>query len=77
MIVEYLKLIDLRLLALVLYMLVLGVIGGVTGCHLTHKQRGIEVDRLGWRGFVPMPPPPVIVPDTVPKDWVEEHEEAR
>lgn len=38
-------------------------------CRLTHKQRGIEVDRP-VTDVLPVPPTPVVVPDTVP-DWME------
>jgi hypothetical protein len=68
---EYLKLIDPRLLALVLYMFLLGGIGGWAVCQVTHKQRGIEVDRP-ITDNLPMPPPPIVVPDHVPEGWTED-----
>jgi len=68
---EYLKLIDPRLLALVLYVFLLGGIGGWAVCQVTHKQRGIEVDRP-ITDNLSMPPPPVVVPDHVPEEWDDE-----
>jgi hypothetical protein len=47
---------------------ILWAIIGFEICRATHKQRGIEVDRPVTDGL-PVPPPPVVVPDHVPDDW--------
>lgn len=39
-------------------------------CHITHRQRGIEVDRPVTDNL-PVPPQPVVVPDHVPEEWKE------
>lgn len=67
-VIEFEKNIDPKLLALVVYTLILGLIGGWAICQVTHKQRGIEVDRP-LTDNLPGPPPPIVVPDHVPEDW--------
>lgn len=52
--------IDPWLLVLVLYVFTLGGIGGWAICQVTHKQRGIEVDRPVTDNL-PVPPPPIVV----------------
>lgn len=52
---------------------------GIEICRITHKQRGIEVDRP-VTDVLPLPPPPVIVPDDDPvpdviPDWMETDDE--
>jgi len=73
-VVEYLRLIDPWLVVLAVYLVLLGGVGGWAVCQVTHKQRGIEVDRPVW-DVLPMPPPPVVVPDHVPEEWEEEPDE--
>jgi hypothetical protein len=60
------------------WLLVLVLMSGLAGwaiCQVTHRQRGIEVDRP-VTDVLPMPPPPVAVPDHVPEDWTSEPDEA-
>jgi len=67
---------DPWLYVLTLYVFVLGLIGGWAFCQVTHKQRGIEVDRP-ITDNLPGPPPPIVVPDHVPDGWkslVDDHE---
>lgn len=59
---------DPWLYVLTLYVFVLGGIGGWAICHVTHRSRGIEVDRPPTDAL-PLPPAPVVVPDHVPQDW--------
>jgi hypothetical protein len=48
----------------------LAFVAGIEWCRFTHKQKGYEVDRdVSPRDLLPMPPPPVVVPDHVPDDW--------
>lgn len=61
---------DPMLDALVILCVLLGGIAGWAVCQLTHKQRGIEVDRP-ITDALPMPPPPVVVPDHVPEEWTQ------
>ncbi len=49
----------------------LWAIVGYLLCQATHKQRGIEADRPVTDNL-PVPPKPVVVPDTVPDEWTEE-----
>jgi hypothetical protein len=67
-IVQQLQAIDLATMALAFYMLGLGLVGGWALCQVTHKQRGIEVDR-SISDNLPLPPAPVVVPDCVPDEW--------
>lgn len=56
-----------------LVLLPFGVVWACLGfeiCHVTHRQRGIEVDRPVTDNL-PIPPPPVVVPDHVPDGWEE------
>jgi len=64
---------DVWLDALVIMTVLLGGLAGWAVCQLTHRQRGIEVDRP-VTDVLPLPPPPVVVPDTVPEDWMEPEE---
>jgi hypothetical protein len=68
---EQIKSIDPSLAALSAYLFLLGGIGGWAVCQVTHKQRGIEVDRP-LTDNIPVPPPPIIVPDHVPDDLLQE-----
>lgn len=67
---EWFGYIDPWLVVLVIYVFMLGGIGGWAICQVTHKQRGIEVDRP-ITDNLPMPPPPIVVPDHVPDGWIE------
>ena len=69
--IEFEKNIDPKILALCLYMLALGLIGGWAICQVTHKQRGIEVDRP-LTDNLPLPPAPIVVPDHVPDEWKQD-----
>ena len=66
--IEFEKNIDPVVAGLLLFMGIVCGIGGWAVCGLTHRQRGIEVDRP-VTDALPLPPPPVIVPDHVPDDW--------
>jgi hypothetical protein len=59
---------DPWLYVLAAYVFLLGAVGGWAICQVTHKQRGIEVDRPVTDNL-PLPPAPVIVPDHVPAEW--------
>jgi hypothetical protein len=65
---DYLKLIDPILAAMVIGLTILSGVAGWAICQVTHKQRGIEVDRPVTDNL-PVPPPPVVVPDHVPDEW--------
>lgn len=67
---DWLSNIDPALAALSVYLVVLGCLGGWAFCQVTHRQRGIEVDRP-ITDVLPLPPPPVVVPDHVPDEWVD------
>ena len=60
--------VDPWLVVLTVYVFLLGGIGGWAICQVTHKQRGIEVDRP-LTDNLPLSPRPTVVPDTVPEDW--------
>jgi len=68
--VQQWDLIDKQVLILFLYGIGLGVVAGVAFCHVTHRQRGIEVDRP-LSDNLPIPPAPIIVPDHVPNEWTD------
>lgn len=70
---DWLSNIDPVLAGLVLFVFAMGVLAGWAICQLTHKQKGIEVDRP-VTDVLPMPPPPVVVPDTVPDEWTDSEE---
>lgn len=57
---EWLSYPDPWLCVLTAYVFVLGGIGGWAICQVTHKQRGIEVDRP-ITDILPVPPPPIVV----------------
>lgn len=63
--------IDPNIVVLAVLQLVLGLIAGWAICSVTHKRRGLEVDRP-VTDVLPVPPPPVVVPDTVPEEWSKE-----
>lgn len=71
-IIEFEKNLDPVLAALVVLVAIFSGIAGWAVCQLSHRQRGLEVDRIGPSDFLPMPPAPVIVPDHVPQEWEEE-----
>lgn len=59
---------------LLIVLLCLQITGGVVGflvCEATHKRRGLESDRPAT-DVLPLPPAPVIVPETADElidDW--------
>jgi hypothetical protein len=52
---------------------ILWALMGYALCWGTHKQRGIEVDRP-ITDNLPRPPAPIVVPDTIPEDWLAPHD---
>lgn len=49
---------------------ILWAVMGFEICRVTHRRRGLEVDRP-ITDNLPLPPPPVVVPDHVPDEWKE------
>ena len=69
---EFEKNTDPVIAGMIVFIFACGLLGGWAICQVTHKQRGVEVDRP----VTDVPPPPVVIPDTVPEEWVEEEENA-